>query len=202
MTVQSYPLAWPAEWPRRQAKRDTDRRFYGPTYRWDRVYKGLIQQLGKIGATDIVVSTNQPLRQDGTPYAQQRNISDVGVAVYFVRRKRPMVMAQDRFDTVMGNMRSLAMAIEGLRQMERHGGAAMLEKAFTGFVAIAPPDWKKPWREVFGLKPDWHGSPEQLRALYKEKAKIRHGDSGGNDSLMAELNVAYSEGRAMLEGET
>jgi hypothetical protein len=66
----------------------------------------------------------------------------------------------------------------------------MLEKAFTGFLAIAPPDWKKPWREVFGIKLDWTGD---ITALYREKARLRHPDAGCNDTLMAELNVAYEE---------
>lgn len=200
--TEAYPLQWPEGWPRHKGLQDSDARFKGPTFRWDRVYNGLQEELRRIGAKNIVVSTNQPLRIDGAPYAQQRNIQDVGVAVYFTRGGKSLVMAQDRFWSVIGNMRSLTMAIEGLRQMERHGGAVMMERAFTGFAAIAPPDWKKPWREVFGLKPDWRGSVDELRALYKQKAKNRHSDSGGNDSLMAELNVAYSEGRAVLEGAT
>lgn len=198
--AQAYPLEWPTGWPRHKGQQDSDARFQGPTYRWDRVYKALHEELRRIGAKNVVVSTNQPLRNDGAPYAQQRNIQDVGVAVYFTRGGKSLVMAQDRFWSVIGNMRSLTMAIEGLRQMERHGGAVMMERAFSGFTAIAPPDWKKPWREVFGLKPDWKGGVDELRALYREKAKLRHGDAGGNDSLMAELNVAYSEGRAALEG--
>ena len=44
----------------------------------------------------------------------------------------------------------------------------MLEHAFEGFLAIAPPDWKKPWRQVFGIKPDWSGDIAQL---YREKAR-------------------------------
>lgn len=71
----------------------------------------------------------------------------------------------------------------------------MMERAFAGFAAIAPPDWKKPWREVFGVKPDWRGD---VTALYREKAKTRHPDTGGSDTLMAELNVAFSEAKKEL----
>jgi hypothetical protein len=92
-------------------------------------------------------------------------------------------------------MRSLTLAIEAMRQLERHGGGTMMERAFTGFAAIAPPDWKKPWREVFGVKPDWQGD---ITALYREKAKNRHPDTGGSDSLMAELNVAFAEAKREL----
>jgi hypothetical protein len=82
-----------------------------------------------------------------------------------------------------------------MRQMHRHGGDLMLEKAFEGFHALAPPNWKKPWRQVFSVKPDWQGD---ITALYREKARERHPDVGGNDTLMAELNVAYAEARQEL----
>jgi len=90
-----------AGWPRHRGMRDSDRRFAGPTYRWDRVYRGLQDELRRIGASSIsiIISTNQPVRNDGLPYAQQRAISDPGVAVYFMRNKRALVMAQDRFNT-------------------------------------------------------------------------------------------------------
>lgn len=157
--------------------------------------KGLRDELGRLGAENIVISSNQPLRRDGYPYAQEKVIPDPGVAVYFTIKKRALVMAQDRFRTVIGNMRSLTMAIEGLRQMERHGGGTMMERAFQGFAAIAPPDWKKPWREVFGVKPDWKGN---ITELYRDKARNRHPDAGGSDTLMAELNVAYAEAKQEL----
>ena len=107
-----------------------------------------------------------------------------------------MVMAMDRFTSVAGNIRSLTLAIEAMRQLERHGGGTMLERAFAGFVAIAPPDWKKPWREVFGVGPDWQGD---ITTLYREKARNRHPDAGGSDSLMAELNVAFQEAKCELQ---
>jgi hypothetical protein len=196
--AEAYPLEWPEGWPRHKGQQDSDSRFKGPTYHWDRVIRGLHEELRRIGAENVVVSTNQPVRQDGWPYAQARTIRDTGVAVYFMRGGRSLVMAQDRFYTVLGNIRSLTMAIEGLRQMERHGGAQMMERAFTGFTAIAPPSWKKPWREVFGVKKEWRGDRGDLAMLYRQKARERHPDSGGNDTLMAELNVAYAEGRAEL----
>jgi hypothetical protein len=152
-------------------------------------------ELRRLGATDIVVSTNVPVKADGLLYADNKRLDDPGIAVYFRFKKKQMVMARDGFVSVAGNLRSLGLAIEGLRQLERHGGSLMLERAFEGFLAIAPPDWKKSWREVFGIKPDWTGD---ISALYREKARIRHPDAGGSDALMAELNVAYAEARREL----
>ena len=155
----------------------------------------LLRELELLGARDVVISSNVALRRDGLPYADQRRIEDPGVAVYFTLRKRPMAMARDAFVSVAGNLRSLTLAIEAMRQLERHGGGTMMERAFTGFAAIAPPDWKKPWREVFGVEPGWRGD---ITALFREKAKHRHPDTGGSDTLMAELNVAYEEARREL----
>jgi hypothetical protein len=106
-----------------------------------------------------------------------------------------MVMARDAYQTVAGNLRSLTLAIEAMRQLERHGGSTMMERAFSGFAALTPPDWKKPWRQVFGVKPDWRGD---ITALYREKARNRHPDAGGSDTVMAELNVAYEEAKQEL----
>jgi hypothetical protein len=39
----------------------------------------------------------------------------------------------------------------------------MPERAFTGFLAIAPPNWKRPWRQVFDVKDDSQGD---ITALY------------------------------------
>ena len=175
--TEAFPLSWPAGWPRRKKQQDSDRRFSGPTYRWDRVYRGLIEELKRIGGTDIVVSTNQPLRNDGVPYAQLRNINDVGVAVYFKRRNKALVMAQDRFDTIIGNMRSLTMAIEGLRQMERHGGAVMLERAFDGFLALPPAEdcWA-----ILGIE-RLRGAGAKPIVMHAFRARVRQGHALGED---------------------
>lgn len=190
MSEQAYPLSWPPGWPRHKGQQDTDARFRGPTYHWDRVYRGLIEEVRRIGGKRIVVSTNQPLRQDGAPYAQQRIIQDTGVAVYFVRNGKPMVMAQDRFYSVMGNMRSLTMAIEGLRQMERHGGANMMERAFDGFAALPKPGGAD-WWEV--LQIDRAATRDQIEVKFRELARQRHPDRGGSDHAMAELNRARDQ---------
>ncbi|MGO8921400.1 MAG: J domain-containing protein [Xanthobacteraceae bacterium] len=198
MTVEAYPLQWPDGWPRTAFNlRESDRKFGGHVHglTMGRARDQLLDELRLLGARDIVVSTNVQLRRDGLPYSDQRRIEDPGVAVYFTLKKRPRVMARDRFISVAGNMRSLTLAVEAMRQLERHGGSHMVERAFAGFTAIAPPDWKKPWREVFGVKPEWRGD---IAALYREKARHRHPDVGGADTLMAELNDAYAEAKREL----
>jgi hypothetical protein len=198
--TEAYPLKWPDGWPRHKGSRDSDTRFKGPMFTWDRVYRGLKEELTRIGAQNIVVSTNQPLRIDGAPYAQQRNIDDVGVAVYFTRNGKSLVMAQDRFWSIIGNMRSLTMAIEGLRQMERHGGAVMLERAFDGFAALPPPEdcWT-----ILGIdkevitrmraKENWRGECQQLVRDFFRQAAQRNLNGGDMDRLVKARDEALRQ---------
>lgn len=198
MSADAYPLQWPDGWPRTpQYKRESDRKFGGPVYGLTvgRARDQLVAELQRLKARNIVISSNIALRRDGLPYSDQRRIDDPGVAVYFSLRQKPMVMARDAYTSVAGNLRSLTLAIEAMRQLERHGGSTMMERAFSGFAALTPPDWKKPWRQVFGVPADWRGD---ITALYREKARNRHPDAGGNDTLMAELNVAYEEAKREL----
>lgn len=192
MSTDAFPLSWPNGWPRRKKLQDSDRRFNGPTYQWHRIYRGLVEELKRIGAEHIVVSTNQMLRNDGIPYAQVRKIDDPGVAVYFKRRGKPLVMAQDRFNTIMGNMRSLTMAVEGLRQMERHGGAVMLERAFDGFAALPPPEdcWS-----TLGLAhiPRENISRATVMKAFRERAMAGHSDTGSGGIDMSRLVKARDE---------
>lgn len=196
--IEAFPLQWPDGWPRSNPySRKSDSRFSGRTYglAMGRALDQLLNELRQLGAREVVISSNVALRNDGLPYSVQKRMDDPGVAVYFTYKKLPMVMARDAYTSVAGNLRSLTLAISAMRQLERHGGSTMMEKAFTGFAAIAPPDWKKPWREVFGIKPDWTGD---ITSLYREKARNRHPDAGGSDALMAELNVAYEEAKREL----
>jgi hypothetical protein len=210
--TEAYPLQWPDGWPRTRSDLREDSRYrfktssrrVGENYEsgravtFDVARKKLCEELDRLGASNVIISTNLPLRADGFPRADaaRARIQDPGVAVYFTLKKKQMVMACDRYDAPSANLRSVGLAIEAMRQLDRHGGGAMLERAFTGFAAIAPPSWKKPWREVFGVKPDWQGD---IESLYREKAKHRHPDRGGSDALMAELNVAYKEGKRELK---
>lgn len=194
--TEAYPLQWPEGWPKTAPEARTgDSRFEGRGFTMGRVRDQLLNELRLLGADDIVVSSNVRLRSDGLPYADDRRQPDPGVAVYFKYNKKSVVMARDNFISVIGNLRSLTLAIEAMRQLKRHGGDLMMDRAFTGFIAIAPPDWKKPWRQVFGIKPDWTGD---ITALYREKARNRHPDAGGSNTLMAELNLAFEEARREL----
>lgn len=210
--AQAFPLSWPDGWPRQQSRLIKHPFKGGPReLTFDRARWLLRDELGRLKAAGVKLSTNVPLRQDGEAYAEaaRRRMDDPGVAVYFVLKGRPMVMAQDRYADVAANIRSLALAIDGMRTMERHGGATMMERAFEGFAALPAPDGvmpKRPWWVVLN-----HSDNEEARAdlsvgevleRYRTLARKRHPDAdGGSDAAMSELNVARDEAVRALGGE-
>src|SRR6266852_2084204 len=111
MTIESYPLCWPIGWPRSTWAQRGKSRFGGNTYNQ---IKELQRELRLLGAQNIIVSSNVPVRQDGLPYsdAAKRRYDDPGVAIYFNLKKRPLSMARDRYWTPWENMRSLVLTIE------------------------------------------------------------------------------------------
>ena len=196
--VDAYPLTWPAGWPRTPASK----RVWalpggsGTTIFWDRVVSRLMTEVQRLGASHVVLSSNQPLRRDGRPYATRRQIEDPGVALYFRLTDRDCGMAQDRYRLLIDNIRSLALAIAGLRQMERHGGGHMMERAFQGFAVLPPPrNGMRSWREVLGLSDGWRPTVADIEQAYRRRAKQCHPDAGGSHESMAELNAALEQAR-------
>lgn len=107
-----------------------------------------------------------------------------------------MCMAYDTWNTVEHNVNALALAISGLRQMERHGGAHMVERAFDGFAALPAPD---KWQDVLGLnEPGKFYTLDDATAAYRRRARTAHPDAGGPDGAMEKLNWAIEQARKEL----
>lgn len=201
MTI-AFPLAWPEGWKRTIPYR----RKSGPfrtTFAAARA--DLLDELRLLKASAVVISSNMAVRNDGLPYAEtaRRKIEDPGVAVYFARGERRLVMARDVFATVHDNLRSIGLAIAALRAMERHGGGDMMDRAFDGFAALPPPSVSATlgWREVFGPIPPHLSAATTLELVeqrFREKARANHPDRGGSSVIMARLNGAIEEARREL----
>lgn len=192
MTAENYPLHWPPGWPRTAwGKRGASR--FGKT--GANQIGELQRELRLLGARDIVISSNVPVRQDGLPYsdAAKRRYDDPGVAIYFQLKGKPLVMARDRYWTPWENMRSLVLAIDAIRSIERHGGSTMMERAFEGFTALPKPDGAD-WWEV--LQVPRTVNRVTVEAKFRELARNRHPDRGGSDHAMAELNRARDQALA------
>lgn len=199
MTV-AYPLEWPEGWPRTKPEKQLSDNRFNTTF--ERARLELVAEMRRLGARNLVISSWLPLRGDGYPRADaaRRRIEDPGVAIYFELRGRKMSMAQDAFWSVQGNLRSLGLAVAGLRQMERHGGAHMMERAFEGFAALPPPVRKKNWKEVMFGNANVVVTMDIVDTIFISLAKKRHPDAGGTTEAFQDLNEAYEAAKAELGG--
>lgn len=199
----AYPLAWPHGWPRTPASQQTDARyqFTRPSEAGNRkpwtfasARDALVEELRKMKATGVVISTNFSLNSQGMPRGDRRAPADQGIAIYFTRGRRQLAMACDRYVRAEENMRSLALALDAMRSLERHGGGIMTEKAFSGFAALPPPP--SCW-EVLGAEPG--AAAAEVDAAWRAKARAAHPDQGGTTAAMAALNAARDEARRIAQ---
>lgn len=188
--TEAYPLQWPEGWPRTSWDRRGSSRF-GKNLGFNQI-KELQNELRLLGARNVVISSNVPIRNDGLPYASEskRRYDDPGVAVYFTLKGKQLSMARDKYYTPWENIRSLVLTIDGLRSMERHGGSTMMDRAFSGFTALPKPGGAE-WWEVLQIPRTV--SRAHVEAKFRELARERHPDQGGSDDQMAELNRARAQ---------
>lgn len=196
--IAAYPLQWPAGWPRtkplaiKHAKFNKRGRDLTVTDGVNRVIAELIRM--DVDRQDIVVSTNVRTRLDGLPRSGEREPDDRGAAVYWQNRKgEKRVMAIDQYSQVADNLGAIAATLDAMRAIERHGGAQILDRAFSGFTALPAPSSKRTWREVMN-----YGFEKVERDLvmkrYRQLASELHPDKPtGSHAAMAELNQARAE---------
>lgn len=196
--IPRFPLTWPDGWKRtsnrQRAKFMRDRRQLSVADGLQRVFR----ELAALGVRehDVVVSTNIQLRLDGLPRSDRGEPQDPGAAVYWTGKGEQMrVMAVDLYDRVADNLGAIAASLEALRAIERHGGAAILERAFTGFDALPPP--RNPF-DFLGVSRD-HATVETVQVAFKAKLRSHHPDHGGSHNLMSELNWARDEALKIIE---
>ncbi len=211
MTIEAFPLCWPDGWRRTPS----DSRAYGRFNKGERRYSAdrssswirkqdltvsdglqrILEQLQAMGIErqDIVISTNVRTRLDGLPRSGEREPTDPGAAVYWQdpNGKRKRCMAIDRYTKVADNLAAIAATLDAMRSIERHGGAEILDRAFTGFVALPAPE--QPW-QVLGVP--MAASRDEIEQAYRRLAMTHHPDRGGEASAMARINSARD---AMIE---
>jgi len=166
--------------------------------------KRVLSELSRFGVLegDSIISTNLQVRLDGLPRSGQSAPADPGVAVYWTRpsEKGTKVMAIDIYDRVADNLGAIAATLEAMRQIERHGGAVVLERAFTGFDALPAPgqETARTWRAVMEFGPDEAVTLDAAKRRYRELSSSRHPDRGGTHEEMSALNSAWQQAQAAL----
>ena len=148
--IRAFPLEWPGGWKRtapadRQygrfgVKRSTTPGGYAQKQSVS-VAEGverLLAELRSLGVDreDIVVSTNVQVKLDGLPYSNRGEPVDPGAAVYWRLDGEDQCLAIDLYTRVADNLAALAATIDAMRAIERHGGAAIMKRAFIGLKQL------------------------------------------------------------------
>lgn len=211
MSVQAYPLQWPSGWKRTAADRHERARFgvekssrFSAGSAWCTRERLTIAEavarvrteLQRMGIPDwnTVISSNLTLRLDGLPRSGQSEPADPGVAVYWRDSSEPVApqrcMAVDRYDRCADNLAAVAATLAAMRAIERHGGAEILHRAFTGFAALTD-ESSDSWWIVLGVASD--AGRAEIDAAYQRARSRAHPDHGGSAATFARVQRAYEE---------
>lgn len=215
-----YPLSWPDGWRRSRAIDRVRAQFGKVSTNWNAqagqsTYGGksrlsiadglerLAEELRRSGVNEdgVIVSTNVPTRLDGLPRSDRAEPADPGVAVYWKRKGKDQCMAIDRYDRVADNLNAVAATLEALRAVERHGGGAILDRAFQGFAQLpAAIITQRAWRDVLRFAANALVTMAEVEERFREMAKKHHSDVGGEDDRMRELLEARNAARREISG--
>lgn len=191
-----FPLQWPDGWRRVPSiDRCLSRFSVGMSQSLDSLYDAL----ERIGAVNVVLTSDLPRRANGRPYG---SAVDPGIAVWFVHDGNERVFACDKWHDASANIRAIALTIEAIRGMERWGAAEVITRAFSGFTALpAPAQESWSWRDVLGISSTGDPSAQlsAARESYRQLMKAAHPDIGGSNDRAIDLNRAMEAARLELE---
>ncbi len=182
------PLQWNPQIPRtkrQERSRFGDRSAY-------RAGLDLSQELQRMGAKNIIISSNLRIKSTGGFYANQNKIDDVGVCIYFDLKGVDKCFACDKWNRAEDNLWALKLNVEAMRGMSRWGGSNFMDGLFTGFKALpSPNDIIMQGVQYFADCQD----NEQIKQRYKNLAKELHPDLGGNIEEFTEMKRQYENHR-------
>jgi hypothetical protein len=196
--IDAHPLTWPAGWPRTNSPK---RSSFGK-YTFEQSRRDVLRQLRLLRASDIIISSNLKLRQDGWPYSNQRQPDDAGIAVYFKLNGEDQCIPCDKWWTVEENLRAISKTIDAIRGLERWGAKEMVNAAFRGFKALpasgdSTPSNQRNWFDVLEVSPN--ASWDVIEAAYRKLLHKVHPDKGGSVTAFYELQDAFKQAKELRQ---
>jgi len=180
--ADAYPLAWPTGWNRTQYPQHA--RFGDHSIAYASYV--LMEELRKLGATNIVLSSNVALKKDGMPYSGRKPPEDRGVAVYFTLFNEQQCIPCDKWIKVEHNIWAIAKSIEALRGLERWGAKEMVKASFRGFAALPEKASESKTSYFSDCK-----TKEEVTERYRLLAKEYHPDNEGDPEKFIDLTNQY-----------
>lgn len=211
MKREPFPLQWPDSFKRTaRAKRERSKFGFKSSGQvsFSHALMELRAELDRLGARNVTITTDLPVRNDGLPYASGR-ADDTGVAVWFVLKDQERVFCCDRWLSHAENMIAIARSIEAMRGLGRWGMADVVEKAMGGFAALPaagettvnePPPKAvvtRTWQELFQVVALVDVVPARdllaiVKARHRDLIKQHHPDLGGDAEVAIEMNAALA----------
>lgn len=190
-----YPLHYPVGWTRTKQPKQT----YKYKVSFTQARDELLHELELLSATNIIISSNIPTRNDGLPYANWKGgePKDTGVAIYFDLNRKPYALACDHWNRVRDNLREIGLYICAMRDLVNRP-VGSLQQVFAGFQAL-PPSTPDTWWRILGVDKD--ADLETIKAAYRQKARVYHSDVGGSDEQMVRLNAAWAQAKSQRRFE-
>jgi len=189
--VEAYPLCWPVGWHRKKS------RSYG-VFKERTIYSAsvsLVEELHRMGAQQIIISSNLVVNKDGSIRSGQRKPVDPGVAVYFKRKDLSQCMPCDQYTQISDNLHAITLSVGAIRGLERWGGGQIVDAAFSGFKAL-PQKIESSWRTVLGWRQG--DALGDMEIKYKDLALLHHPDRGGKIEDFQKISQAIREARQEL----
>jgi len=192
--ITACPLCWPLGWERTKNRRSSAYKIST-----DKAVEELLGSIRNMGGRDIILSSNVPVRRDGTMYRgdhSDQRIPDPGVAVYWsqphpkTRALEPKVIPCDHWYTVRENVRALGMAVDCMRGLARCGAGQIQDRAFSGFSALPERAGEDCWT-ILGVRRG--ASRDQCTERLRELTRTSHPDRGGDRQAFSRITEAYHQ---------
>jgi hypothetical protein len=189
--VAAYPLQWPDGWKRTKTPGASKFKTHA-----SKAFDFLRWEIQRMGGTNTVISTNLPLKNDGTPRLDREPV-DSGVAVYFTREEKQLVFACDQYSYVRDNLYAIGKTIEAMRGIERWGASEMMERIFTGFKQLPAQagEGEDCWM-VLGIAP--MSDERMVRLSHKDLIRKLHA-AQADSAEFARVNVSRDDALRALE---
>lgn len=204
--IRFRPLRW--EGPSTPADQRRSRNTFRSGY--DNTLAILDYELWQLDATDVVIEADfreQDIRLDGLPKGNARQPQHPGIRLFFGSKHGPLMYGTDAYELWQHNLRAIALALEALRAVDRHGVTRHGEQ-YTGWKAIANTPAPMTFREARDFLCQ-HSQPDAVQmarlsspepttrevaaaALYRRAARALHPDAGGDAAASQKLGEAVA----------
>lgn len=187
-----YPLQWLPQQPRTKSPKRSQFQITSVSRAGDE----LVEELKRLGAKEVIISSNLQTRLRGDGFYANQRVDDAGVVAYFKLKGSSKAMACDKWDRVEHNVWSLKKSIESIRGLERWGGSEFLDGLFTGFQALPSPD------DVINTAPQFFADctdEKQMKERYKRLVKELHPDTGGTQAEFQEMQRQYKNKEGLFD---